>query len=67
MIRELRTYKLFDVILFDNVATIVASMWLSQKLHKPFPLILIGMYLLSVIVHYLFKIDTKTLRYVRSL
>ena len=63
MIDQLRSYTLFEVILFDNVLTILASMWISQRIHKPFPLVLIGMYVLSIWIHYIFKIKTKTLTY----
>ena len=66
IIDSLRKYKLFDVILLDNIATIIFAMWLSQKINKPFPLVLIGIYILSIIIHYMFKVDTKTLRLLNS-
>ena len=66
IIDTLRKYKLFDVVLLDNIATIIFSMWLSKKINKPFPLVLIGIYILSIIIHYIFRVKTNTLIYLNA-
>lgn len=55
--------KFMNVIVIDNLLTILLSTVISYFINIPFPIVIIGVYILSIIIHYLFGVQTKTLSY----
>lgn len=56
-------HKLFNVILVDNLITLGLAVFVSYYWSVPFPLSIIGVYIASIIFHYLFGVKTQSLRY----
>lgn len=60
IIKKLREPKLFGFVLFDWISTILAALLISHFTNINGFLILFILLALSVFLHYIFKIDTKT-------
>lgn len=58
IIAELRKYRLFDMAVFDWVATILGTLLLSRVLGTCFVGTLVVMIILAIIVHAVLKIPT---------
>jgi hypothetical protein len=56
-------YTFLKVIVVDNIITIMTAVFLTYMFDIPFPLSIIGVYIVSIIVHMLFGVRTKTLTY----
>jgi uncharacterized membrane protein len=56
-------HKLFKVILVDNLLTLALAVFVSYYWSFPFPLAIIGVYIVSIIFHYLFGVQTQSLKY----
>ena len=56
-------HKFMSVIIIDNLLTIAGAVFLSYFTELPFPLSIILVYTLSIIIHMLFGVKTKTLQY----
>jgi len=56
-------HTLFNVIVIDNLMTIAVAVFITYQFDVPFPLSIIGTYIVSIIVHMLFGVQTKTLTY----
>lgn len=55
----LHKYRLFDVAIVDVLLTILVSYLLSKLTHIRFIYVLIGLFLLSIVIHRLFCVRTK--------
>jgi len=56
-------YTLFNVIVIDNLLTIAVAVFVTYQFEVPFPLSIIGAYIVSIVIHMLFGVQTKTLTY----
>ena len=55
--------KWLNIIIIDNLITIVFAMVITNKYDIPFPLIIIGTYIAGILMHMLFGVQTQTLTY----
>ena len=56
-------HTLFNVIVIDNLITIAVAVFITYQFDVPFPLSIIGTYIVSIVMHMLFGVQTKTLTY----
>ena len=56
-------YTLFNVIVIDNLLTIAIAAFVTYQYDVPFPLSIIGTYIVSIVIHMLFGVQTKTMTY----
>ena len=56
-------YKVFNVIGVDNMMTIVGAIFLTYQFNIPFPLSIIGLYVIGIVLHMLFGVQTKSLTF----
>ena len=56
-------YKIFDVIIVDNIITIILAFLIKNYFSLPFELSIIISYVLGIIFHYLFGVKTETMKY----
>ena len=56
-------YKVLNVIVIDNLMTIALAIFITYQFDIPFPLSIIGVYIVSILFHMLFGVQTKTLSY----
>jgi uncharacterized integral membrane protein len=59
----LHKYKILNVIIVDNLATILLAIIVTYFIEIPFPLVIMACYLLGILLHYLFGVQTQTLTY----
>ena len=56
-------HKVLNVIVIDNLITIAFAIFITYQFDIPFPLSIIGVYIVSILIHMLFGVQTKTLSY----
>ena len=56
-------HTLFNVIVIDNLMTIATAVFVTYQFDVPFPLSIIGIYIVSILIHMLFGVQTGTLTY----
>ncbi len=56
--------KYFNVIGLDNIMTIAGAIFLTYQFDIPFPISIIGLYVIGILLHILFGVQTKTLTYI---
>ena len=56
-------HTLLNVIVIDNLITIAAAVFITYQFDVPFPLSIIGAYIVSIVIHMLFGVQTNTLTY----
>lgn len=61
--KGVHSHKLLGIILVDNALTIILAALIAYFTKIPFPIVIIGTYLASIVIHYLFGVPTQTLRY----
>ena len=67
MIEELRKYRFYDnTAYFDYFGTLIIAFLLTYKTRVPLTLTTIGVYIFSILSHYVFNISTVTSRYLSS-
>ena len=54
---------LLNVILLDNIVTIFAAIVVTYQFEIPFPVSIIGIYMIAILFHMLFGVQTQTLTY----
>ena len=57
------SYKVLNVIILDNLLTIMAAVFVTYYFEIPFPISIVGMYVSGIIFHMLFGVQTQTLTY----
>jgi len=57
------SHKLLNVVLVDNLLTILGAVLLTHTWDIPFPLSIIGIYMCAILIHMLFGVQTRTLTY----
>lgn len=68
MLSSLRSVKIpHNTVLFDYLSTILAAIGISWWTKMPLVILTVALFVLGEIMHYLFKIPTNTLRYLRVL
>lgn len=60
-IRQRKSY--FNVIGLDNMMTIVGAIFITYLFNIPFPISIISLYIIGIVFHMLFGVQTKTLTY----
>lgn len=60
LIDTLREPKILDFVIFDWAATIISAYMVSSFIDCSFIVVLLILLIISVILHVVFKIDTKT-------
>jgi len=58
--KGLHSYRICDTPLIDYIGTIIISMILSYYLNVSLVIVTIILFLISIILHYLFEIDTNS-------
>ena len=56
-------HTLFNVIVIDNLMVIAFAIFLTYQFDIPFPISIIGVYIVGIILHMLFGVQTNTLTY----
>jgi len=56
-------HTLLNVIVIDNLIVISAAVFITYQFDVPFPLSIIGTYIVGIVIHMLFGVQTKTLTY----
>ena len=56
-------YKIFDVIIVDNLINLILSILMKYFMNIPFELSIIIVYLLGLLFHYLFGVKTESMKY----
>lgn len=56
-------YKILNINIVDNLVTIVGCVCLYFVFNIPFDLIVIFVYLLGLLFHYLFGVQTESMKY----
>ena len=56
-------YKIFDVIIVDNLINLILSILMKYLTSIPFELSIIIVYLLGLLFHYLFGVKTESMKY----
>jgi len=62
----LHSYRLLDVAIIDYLMTIIASFMVSYITKIPVVLSTIGMFIMGILLHLLFGLDTNTIKYLRQ-
>ena len=62
----LHSYRLLDVAIIDYLMTIIASFMVSYVTKIPVVLSTIGMFIMGILLHLLFGLDTTTIKYLRQ-
>ena len=62
----LHSYRLLDVAIIDYLMTIIASFMVSYVTKIPVVLSTIGMFIMGILLHLLFGLDTNTIKYLRQ-
>ena len=56
--RILQTKESYGIVVVDNIATILSAMILSYSFTIPFPLMIICLFILGILIHALFGVQT---------
>ena len=56
-------YKIFDVIIVDNLINLILSILMKYFMNIPFELSIIIVYILGLLFHYLFGVETESMKY----
>ena len=56
-------YKVFNVIGVDNMMTIAGAIFVTNQYDIPFPISIIGLYVIGILLHMLFGVQTKSLTF----
>lgn len=56
-------YKIFDVIIVDNLLTVFLAIFIKYLTSIPFELTIIFSYLLGLLFHYLFGVQTESMKF----
>jgi len=56
-------YKIFDVIIVDNLINLILSILMKYFMNIPFELSIIIVYILGLLFHYLFGVQTESMKY----
>jgi hypothetical protein len=52
-----------NVVGIDNMMTIIGAIFITYQFNIPFPLSIISLYVIGILIHMLFGVQTKTLSY----
>ena len=55
--------KYLNVVGIDNMLTIIGAIFITYQFDIPFPLSIISIYVIGIVVHMLFGVQTQTLTY----
>jgi len=53
----------FNVVGVDNMMTILGAIFITYQFNIPFPISIISIYVIGIVFHMLFGVQTKTLTY----
>jgi len=56
-------HKVLNVIMIDNLMTIAGAIFVTYQFDVPFPLSIISLYVIGILFHMLFGVQTETLTY----
>jgi len=59
----LHSYRLNDVAIVDYVLTIILAIFISKRISAPLVLTTVILFILGEIFHYLFCVETSTIRF----
>ena len=55
--------KYLNVVGIDNMVSIIGAIFITYQFDIPFPLSIISIYVIGIVVHMLFGVQTQTLTY----
>jgi len=56
-------HKVLNVIIVDNLLTIIGAIFVTYQFDIPFPISIISLYVIGILLHMLFGVQTETLPY----
>lgn len=67
LLDNLRIYKFKNTSLFDYIMTIISAFVLTYYTEIPLTLTTIFVFVLGILAHYMFNIDTSTTKYLKKI